>query len=350
MACPARTYPLNRPDGHQPPVPRWHLRFDEDVQTVHILYFGVQQASDSLGLRPAADAIVRTVRDRISDFGSYPSPAAVEEFEVIDAKSRNRSHVTVAYWTEEEAYRQFLNSLALSDIHDNVPADHRSQIGLWLETFSLPVTRLETNYSSLDYLPGLARLPKTHTEDHTLTAYWGAARDRIDASAHDPFSPDETSPKKVAAKGAHVKGSNANNLVHIRTGQFWHNCDEQEAEAYEKKLEPTLEKGLYYLRETPSAGAMGLRYLRNTVPVDDSSTLRKETCVTCFFSSLDKLEGWAKSHKSHLAIYNGAMRHAKMFGAERKFRTWHEVVVLKRGEAKFEYLNCESEEGMMAFC
>jgi hypothetical protein len=64
---------------------------------------------------------------------------------------------------------------------------------------------------------------------------------------------------------------------------------------------------------------------------------------------LQNLEDWAKSHPSHLAIYTGAIRHAKKFGEHRKFRTWHEVSVLKEGEASFEYVNCLPRTGVIPF-
>jgi hypothetical protein len=93
---------------------------------------------------------------------------------------------------------------------------------------------------------------------------------------------------------------------------------------------------------------MGLRYLKNTaLGSSQYETNSRETCVTGFFRNLSDLEGWAKRHPSHLAIYTGAIKHAKKFGEDRKFRTWHEVSVLKRGEAHFEYLNCVPTTGVL---
>lgn len=126
----------------------------------------------------------------------------------------------------------------------------------------------------------------------------------------------------------------------------------QESDSYEQKLEPTLRAGLEYLWTHPrGSGALGLRYLRN----DDDEHIhrpdlahRKETCGAGFFTSLEHLETWAKSHRSHLAIYKGAMLHFKTFGDNRKFRTWHEVSVLREGDAQFEYVNCVPQTGVAA--
>lgn len=304
---------------------------------MYIVYIGVQRHSEPC---PAADKAIESVR---TWFKNDNSPAASESFNMIDGHDMKSTVIWVCYWTDEASYKSSLDNLSLSKLYASLP--NRESAGLWLETFTLPVSRVETNYSGLDYLPGLAQLPDTTTEAHDLTAYWGAARDRIPDSAHDAFQEDSGtyfSKQEQEGRGKWLVGTNSDNLVHIRSGQYWQNCDEQESDSYEKKLEPTLEAGLQYLWHTPSAGAIGLRYLRNT-------DCWKETCAAGFFSSLGKLEGWAKSHKSHLAIYNGAMRHAKMFGDGRRFRTWHEVGVLKKGEGKFEYVNCERGTGVANF-
>jgi hypothetical protein len=372
MSCPIRTYPLKRPDGHQPPVPRWQLVFGLEVTNVHIAYIGVQRHSDAEDVIRAGEQAINAVRGWI-DKEAEDGFAVTEEFDVIDGDDAGNAHVWACYWADEAIYKSALEQLSLSKIHDALsPAAGRSSIGLWLETFTVPPSRLETNYTGLDYLPGVARLPNTTTEPHTLTAYWGAARDRIPDSAHDLFetkNSDEwyvrlVEEKHSAGAGRHILGTNADNLVHIRSGQFWETCDDVEADAYERQLEPTLEAGLRYLWENPSeSGARGLRYLRNTDTANGSGNNnnsseeekenmrrpRRETCVAGYFTSLDKLEGWAKSHKSHLAIYHGAMRHAKVFGDTRRFRTWHEVVILKKGEARFEYVNCVDKTGVLRF-
>lgn len=68
--------------------------------------------------------------------------------------------------------------------------------------------------------------------------------------------------------------------------------------------------------------------------------------MTAFFRNMTDLEGWAARHPSHLAIWAGAVKHGKRFGEERRFRTWHEVSVLRGGEARFEYVNCVEGTGV----
>tara|TARA_R110002003_G_scaffold1635_1_gene23313 strand:+ start:369 stop:1334 length:966 start_codon:yes stop_codon:yes gene_type:complete len=277
-------------------------------------------------------------------------PSAFETFtQNVDIVEKDTA-VWVCYWDDQCKRESSLKHLSLSSIHRELPVSSRSSVGIWQESFATDVSRLETNYSGLDYLPGLARLPGASTVEHTLSAYWGAARDRIPDSAHDLFpraaehARPETRPEGF---GQHLLGTNQANLVHIRSGQFWENCGQQEADAYEKKLEPTLRAGMQYLRDNPEeTAAIGIRYLRNEdLPASSGGREKKESCGAGFFANLEDLENWAKTHVSHLKIYRGALSHYKEFGDERRFRTWHEVCVIREGDASFEYINCAPETG-----
>ncbi|CAN9221191.1 unnamed protein product [Alternaria alternata] len=271
MSCPARLYPLRKPQNHRVPIPRWKLSLPDHIEHVFISYVGVEQHEDS----------------------------------DIATRAREEAVSTIQHWFEQSGAPDAVES---------------------------PVSRLETNYSGLDYLPGLARLPEASTEEHNLSTYWGAARDRIPDSAHDlfPRAADLPRPDPIPnGVGQHLRGTNHANMVHIRSGQYWENCGKEEAESYEQKLEPTLKQGLTYLHENSTeTGALSIQYLQNEDlnPNGSSSNRepRKESCGAGFFANLENLEHWAKSHASHLKIYGGALAHYKAFGDERRFRTWHE--------------------------
>lgn len=349
MSCPARVYPLHKPENHRVPVPRWHLALPDDVTHVCTTYIGVQKHSDNQGSDNARDKAIATIQSWVQ--GKY-GPSAYEVFTVMDGCDVEESTIWVCYWADQTKYEKGLEDLSLKAIYSQLPEPGRASVGIYREAFITEIQRLETNYSGLDYLPGLAKLPGSTFPEHTLSAYWGAARDRIPSSAWDLFpSSADTTPSASTPQslGHYLTGTNPQNLAHIRSGQFWENCSQQEADSYDTKLEPTLRSGLEYLwSNSPSTGALGLRYLRNTdSAVSETSRPRKETCGAGFFSSLEALETWAKSHKSHLAIYRGALTHYKVFGDGRKFRTWHEVSVLKAGDARFEYLNCVPETGVI---
>lgn len=355
MACPIRHYPLRKPLNHRLPIPRWHLTLPDGVEAVHTAYVGIQQHGhgNTIDVERACTQAAEKIQSWLT---CETSPSAFELFRVIDGNDTQDAVVWVCYWTDTELFHKALEGLRLAAWYRSLEVTGRNHIGLWLEAFTTSAQRLETNYSGLDYLPGLAKLPRTSTSEHFLSAYWGAARDRIPDSAQDLFESDSTSPTTpeitTTGLGQRLSGSNPRNIVHIRSGQFWENCDVEESDSYEQKLEPTLRAGLEYLWTHPQeSGALGVRYLRND---DDESTYepglahRKETCGAGFFTSLEHLEKWAKSHRSHLAIYKGAMTHFKTFGDNRKFRTWHEVSVLREGDAQFEYVNCVPQTGVVA--
>ena len=72
-----------------------------------------------------------------------------------------------------------------------------------------------------------------------------------------------------------------------------------------------------------------------------------ETCGAGFFQNLRDLEVWSSSHPTQKAIFAGAHAHARKWGQGRKFMTWHEVSVLKKDEAKWEYVNCDPKTGVI---
>ncbi|KAJ4304775.1 hypothetical protein N0V90_000303 [Kalmusia sp. IMI 367209] len=186
MSCP-RIYPLRKPPNHRLPVPRYTLNLPPTTTHIHTLYLGIQQHSSS---DAASQAIHQASRAVYQWLNSASGPAAHETFTLIDRSGDEDAGTTmwVCYWASTAQYKHALSTLNLKSIHSAL-GEGRSDVGLYLETFSTPVSRLETNYSGQDYLPGLARLPDTSVVEHELATYWGAARDRIPDSAHDLFPP-----------------------------------------------------------------------------------------------------------------------------------------------------------------
>ena len=224
----------------------------------------------------------------------------------------------------------------------------RDQIGLWREQFIVPLQRLQTNYSREHYKPGLANLPDVTHPAHDYTEYWGAGRDRLEASANDLFeipTPLRPPPVRPSGFGQHLFGSNYDNMCHIRSGQQWEESDTEECEAYENNLQRVLMTGMIYLWENPEeTGSIGLRMARR---ITGGNRLVKETSVMGFHRNWSDLEKWSSRHPSHLAIFSGSVQHGRRFGENRKFMTWQEVAILKAGEATFEYLNCDPRTGVI---
>ena len=385
MSSTSRQFPLNQPPSHNPP-PRLRLQFPDDTQRVFTAYIGAQVHSRDAEDAQQNLALLNEPRTQIQHWLADPinAPVSTEQFLVVDdspnhtssAQSRpsptsnsvlnstpnSPSIVWVCYWTNETKYHTSISNLALREIHASLNPASRPYIGLWAEYFPSDVQRLETVYSATDYLPGLARLPGTSTAQHVHTGYWGAARDRIPASADDLFEENVRHPPLdqpvTELLGSYVVGTSPHNMIHIRSGQLWTNCDEEERDDYLNSLEPKLRGGLDYLWRSPGeSGSSAVRYLVNisldetNLPsesrVDIPFQKKDEACVTAFFRSFAHLEHWSARHRSHLVIHAGAVKHGKKYGDGRKFRTWHEVSVLKDGEGRFEYVNCLPGTGAM---
>lgn len=355
------------------------------MHRVFTAYIGVQVHSRDGEDQLKTLSILNEPRTQIQKWlvDSTHAPTSVERFLVLDDSPNHNQPVPsqssptrapsphapglvwVCYWVNEARYNASMKSLRLRELHRGFTPALQPYIGLWSECFSSEVSRLETVYSATDYLPGLAKLPGTTTAQHVHTGYWGAARDRIPGSADDMFEAepgeDDRGSEEVQAEtlGACVVGTNPHNMVHIRSGQFWANCDEEERRDYVDVLEPRLRGGLDYLWQSPEeSGSSGVRYLMNISTPEPLSSEQKiesesliqtsqEACVTGFFRTMSHLENWAARHRSHLVIHAGAVKHGKKFGDNRKFRTWHEVSVLKGGDARFEYVNCLPGTGTM---
>jgi hypothetical protein len=139
---------------------------------------------------------------------------------------------------------------------------------------------------------------------HRLTGYWGAGRDRLAASSHDLFEmPAHPTVPRItpAGYGQYLIGSSYKNMCHIRSGQRWEECDEEEREAYEKDLQEKLRKGVEYLRENAGeTGSIGLRMAQ--MFATDSEVPVKETCVMGFHHNWLNMEEWSSRHPTHLAI------------------------------------------------
>ena len=338
-----RTYPLKRPAGHKVEVPRWHLKLPDGVTHIYTLYVGVQCHNSN---QATADKAEGLIEKQLYESEGSPPPI-VDTFRVTNGNDLVDSKIWVAYWTQAEGLNAALRRIPVDRLWKDLGAE-RNDVGLWYEHFTTPVERLETNYARLDHKPGLAQIPGSEQPAHDLTAYWGAGRDRMPGSAHDLFEKPTniSSPSKAPrGLGEHLHGANYNNMCHIRSGQWWEQCNEEETRAYEDDLQKTLMSGMQYLWEHPEeTGTIGLRFVQN---LDREGKPIRETAGVGFHRNWADLEKWSSRHPSHLAIFNGAMKHAKKFGENRKFMTWHEVSILKAGEAKFDYVNCDPRTGVI---
>ena len=145
--------------------------------------------------------------------------------------------------------------------------------------------------------------------------YWGAARDRIAASATSDLRAEPAGP---------VPG----NLCLIRSGQIWEHCDGREREIYFGEVEPNLIAGIDFLDSHPETGCLSARFLREqTLDGEDLES----TSFVGWFDELRSLEEWAKSHPTHLAIFDSFLAMVGKLEGRIGLRLWHEVAAIPAG-------------------
>lgn len=368
-----RTFALRRPQGWQPKLPRWTLHLPSHVEELAVAYIGVQNHAGAWDESATAVIIAQQI-ENWAQSKRDDSPVITEKFQVAAGRDQPSSLVFNCYWLSRDKCCKSVADLDIEGLLYEHAKSDKQQVGIWCEMFTPNLDRFETNYSGDDYQPGISQLKGARQLEHGLTGYWGAARDRIPASAHDDFTENGSSELDELdltkdSKGKILKGSNSSIIAHIKSGQYWARCDDVEREAYEKDLEPHLLNGSNDIFANPTdLGDYGLRFLRNMPPGtqiaaatgrsqdgvvnQDSRDLpspHRETCAAGFFRSLKDLESWAKNCPSHHRIYGGSVNHRRRFGSAAKMRTWHEICVLYPGEASWAYVNCLPGTGTIPF-
>lgn len=162
-----RTHDLKKPPGHKVAVPRWTLKFPPHVTHTHTLYIGAQART---GANPDT---VRHLEQKIETLLDDAHPEALDTFRVTEGFDLPGTRVWVAYWTDSGAFRAAVERLDLVALWRGVEDDG---VGVWVERFTTPLERLETNYARLEHRPGLAGMEGCEMPGHELTGYWGAGR------------------------------------------------------------------------------------------------------------------------------------------------------------------------------
>jgi aldoxime dehydratase len=334
-----RSLPMRRPEGFQPRVPRYSVRWGHPVPELVAEYFGLQGAA----LRGVqARDFTRLMREFLS---APDGPGAVEVMDTESDEIGRPLTVVVAYWTSTAVHARWTFGSAWRDWWES-PARLEDGVGYWRETVVSPYDRHETVYSRPNYRAGFGRTPGAQIVEITNNGYFGAARDRIPLSAID----DLTSPEgpKVRREdhgdpqGRRVATVVPHNFAIMRSGQFWHDSEPDQAQDYEESLRPKLDTGMAYLADHDDLGCVYLRQLTN---LDDGFRPRRETSVLCGFQEYSGLEQWAEGHPTHAAIFEHAIRKGMEYGPRRDVVTWHEFFIVPGGNL-FEYVNCARGTGL----
>jgi aldoxime dehydratase len=335
--CPVRRFPLNQPEGHKAPVPRYSAAMPQG--NVAVLFLGLQ-AKDAAAL-PSAGLAAFLKQSAAGE----AAPIYVDEARYTDLQGYT-NHVAALYWLDGVQFRAWMATPAVGEWHARLRAN--TSVGLWWEPVVVDPVRAET-ITFKEFRRGFSGCPHMGLNSTDHTGYWGAARDRIPGSGDDLFEATVTGadPQGADATIAYRKVQPPKNLCVIRSGVSWGRCEGEQLSDYQTRIKPKLDAGMTYLRNNPrESGCFSLRQVES---VSADGTKLPEGYSLGTFVSMGHLESWSKHHPSHLAIYTSALAARKKFQEKLQLHTYNEIFILDDGNPPFEYFNCHPLTGLLPY-
>jgi len=337
---PERVLPLRRPEGHSPPIPR----YSADLQAgkkIAVLFVGVQGRSIEVVRQANLSELCNNSEPQLT------APDYLDNAEYVDPEGYI-NHIAALYWLEASKFHEWLKSQTVARWRARIYAEQ--SIGIWWKPIAISTERLET-ITFKEYRRGVSACPAPELVLTPGTGYWGAARDRIPASAHDRFEPSiselDILRPPTRSFGRHLVVQPPMNMIVIRSGVSWASCRDEQLKDYHQHIKPKLDAGMDYLRRFPQeTGCCVLRQVVCTTPQGDA--LEEAYSLGCFIS-MEHLERWAKDHPTHLAIYSRAMAARRKYQDRLELRTYNEIFVLESDNPAFEYVNCHPRTGLLPY-
>jgi aldoxime dehydratase len=330
----SRSQPSQLTTAWQPPYPSYVARFDPVVTRVVMAYFGVQYVEG----RPTPAIVQAALTELDRRCSGTDGPGRRDRATYVD-EAGFTTVLTIAYWDDPERHDRWF-----SESHEAWLGQHHvsDEAGFFVEVLRPSVTRFETLLSN-DRPEGIAGLAGGLSDEIVEHAYWGGARDRLPVAQTDALLPGDRPDSVTSEARQRVLGQH--NLCLIRSGQDWTDTDGDEREMYLEEVEPTLRAGMEFLRDVgESVGCYANRYMRlvdaQGEPIDKSFGMS-------WWRSLADLDGWAKDHPTHKAIFGVAMKYLSTLGPAARLRLHHEVTVAAADEQYFEYVGCHPRTGML---
>lgn len=332
---------MARPAGHVPPIPRWSADIASIPGRIVTLFVGVQGSPDNRQARNDFEEFIGLSTSLRS------APLYWDRAGFVD-HAGFANYMVAMYWQTSEAYDAWCETPEITRwrARNTVALD----FGWWWEPIRTTADRLET-IAFMEFLRGVSACPFSNLIPTMSSGYWGAARDRIPASANSRF--DASSDRLTALTDVpHSMGHRLSivpppGLAVIRSGVSWRDCGNEQRESYEKNIRPKLDAGMKYLVERPLESSCAS--LRQVVGQDHKGEAMDEGYSLGAFLSLGHLEDWAKNHPTHLAIYHRAIMERKKYQENLELRTYHEIYVLDDQALDFEYVNCHPATGLIRF-
>lgn len=329
----------NMPKDWEPPYPSWSAQFEPDIKQVIVAYFAVQSKDGSM------NGFNTWIQDALT---LEDGPLHTERASYLDPQGYT-NHVYICYWTDESPYRRWESSGVVSDWWRN---DERltESSGYWREVIFAPMSRLETAFSSEDSA-GMASTASSFTAPVREHAYWGSMRDRIPDSENNDFKSTAGDSLKafpsLESAGKRLRISPPENICLIRSAQNWTQCRGEELDIYQNDVHPVLIEGMNYIRDNPlDTGCITCRFMDE---LTEDGQKQSKTFGMAYFLTMAHLEQWAKSHPTHLAIFQSFHKMARTLEFQMDLKLWHEVIVLPGGSHIFEYINCHEKTGLLPY-
>ncbi|MEP1962857.1 phenylacetaldoxime dehydratase family protein [Tateyamaria sp.] len=330
---------MKKPKGHIAGAQRYSARLADSTQKIQVLYLGAQSneapAEDLINFQALAKSLLSTTDGpNHCDYAQYVDPQGVPTF------------FATAYWTDPAQYQAWASCEQVTSWWTDT-AHLNGPLGYFWEAFCVSKDHCET-IAFTRPIRGLSACPMHTIHPVDESGYWGAARDRIPASAFDTLKGEKTLPIAYAT-GEDTRGQLINlklpkNTCIIRSGVSWADCGPEQHDSYKANIKPKLDLGMDYLRDNPEES--GCLNLRQVDVVDDQGNSAPEGFSMGHFQSLAHLEKWAHEHPTHLAIYTRALAERTKYQDDLELRTYHEVFILDQ-ETDFRYLNCHGKTGLL---
>jgi hypothetical protein len=276
-------------------------------------------------------------------------PTFHERAMVIDSKGAYNI-VSIAYWPSVKAYEEWGEKSGFKTWWEDLDATSEPH-GYFLEVFTPTMDRWETVISRPDILEGGSHMREGVSGDIKEHGYWGSMRDRLPIGQVDELGGEKTGNGENAKQTkdttkTRVRLPGKKNLAVIRSGQDWSGTSPEEKKLYLETMHPVLIKGMDFLRDNPSVGCYSCHFM-DVVDSKTGKADKERTFCLAYFNELASLEGWCKSHKTHLDIFGGFFKYAKRLGPDMTLKLWHEVLVLEPEQQFFEYVGCHEKTGML---
>jgi heme-degrading monooxygenase HmoA len=341
-----RTVPPVKGPDYKPAFELYTSRFPRDTKDLVMAIIGAQYAPSVSNDGQAISSIMAFITKGEPECspGFYETAAVTDQDDYYNV-------AVIMYWKSKAAHEKWAVTSGFHQWWNNLKSGQYHH-GWFLEVFLPTIERLETVVTT-EWPQGISHLRDEVSGPIREHVYWGSMRDRfpisqVDTLAGEPsFNSTKDSVKNKAIIPGRIRARGRKNLVVIRSGQDWAEAAPEEREMYINDMQPALTAGMDFLRDSgDEVGCFSCRFMSVVDPKKDFSET-EATFGLAYFDSLESLENWSKSHRTHLRIFAEFSKYAKAMGEDMSLKLFHEVFVLEPEQQLFEYIDCHRQTGML---